>query len=313
MDLLRHLRHFLVVAEELHFGRAAARLHLSQPPLSQSIRKLERELGVRLFDRDARRVALTEAGRLLLVEAREVLAGEDRLRALAGRFRRGEAGVLRAGVPPDLGGRAVAALLPAFRRRSPLELKLREAATAGQLRALADRTLDVGVLRFPFDSSWLALGPVLTGPLGVLLPRDHPSAAAAEVRLADLAGMALVLFPRAAAPALHDELLTTCARHGYTPAEVHQAGNPEFALGLVLAGGAVALHDGVAPPGDAVWRPLRGTPLRWRTACAWPRDRHTPAVAAFAAAVTEVLTARGMRPDDDRSPRFPRPAAEYLA
>ncbi|NUT98435.1 MAG: LysR family transcriptional regulator, partial [Saccharothrix sp.] len=266
MDLLRHLRYFLVVAEELHFGRAAVRLHMSQPPLSQSIQRLERELGVRLFDRDARRVALTDAGRQLLPEARDVLAGEDRLRGLAERFRRGEAGALRAGVPPDLGGRAVAALLPAFRRRSPVELKLREIGTAEQLRALADRTLDVGVLRLPFDVSWLSLGEVLTSPLGVLLRPDHPLAAASDVRLADLNGLGLVLFPRAAAPALHDEVLTTCARHGYTPVEVHQAGTAEFALGLVLAGGAVALHDGVSPPPDVVWRPLRGTPLLWRTA-----------------------------------------------
>ncbi|RKT73076.1 DNA-binding transcriptional LysR family regulator [Saccharothrix variisporea] len=313
VDLLRYLRYFLVVAEELHFGRAAVRLHMSQPPLSQSIQRLERELGVRLFDRDARRVALTDAGRQLLPEARDVLAGEDRLRGLAERFRRGEAGVLRAGVPPDLGGRAVAALLPAFRERSPVELKLREIGTAEQLRALADRTLDVGVLRLPFDVSWLSLGEVLTSPLGVLLRPDHPLAAAPDVRLADLNGLGLVLFPRAAAPALHDEVLTTCARHGYTPTEVHQAGTAEFALGLVLAGGAVALHDGVSPPADVAWRPLRGTPLLWRTAPAWPRGRHTPAVTAFADAVAEVLVARGMRPAEGTLPRYPRPAAEYLS
>ncbi len=313
VDLLRHLRYFLTVADELHFGRAATRLHMSQPPLSQSIQRLERELGVRLFDRDARHVALTDAGRQLLPEARDLLAGEDRMRALAERFRRGEAGSLRAGVPPDLGGRAVAALLPAFRRRSPVVLKLREIGTDGQLRALADRTLDVGVLRFPFDVSWLTVGTVLTSPLGVLLPHGHPLAAAPDIRLADLNGLGLVLFPRATAPALHDEVIDTCARHGYTPTEVHQAGNPEFALGLVLAGGAVALHDGGSVPPDATWRPLRGTPLHWRTAPAWPRGRHTPAVAAYAEAVTEVLVAQGMRHVEGTLPRYPRPAAEYLA
>jgi DNA-binding transcriptional LysR family regulator len=159
----------------------------------------------------------------------------------------------------------------------------------------------------------LTLGPMLTSPLGVLLPRGHPLTATGDVRLADLNGLALVLFPRATAPALHDEVLTTCARHGYTPAEVHQAGNPEFALGLVLAGGAVALHDGVTPPPDVVWRPLRGAPLLWRTSAAWPRGRRTPAVTAFADAVTEVLTAQGMRHAEGTLPRYPRPAAEYLA
>jgi DNA-binding transcriptional LysR family regulator len=314
MDLLRHLRNFLVVAEELHFGRAAVRLHISQPPLSQSIQRLERELGVDLFDRSHRGVALTDAGRLVLSEAREVLAGADRLHALAARLRKGEAGTLRAGVPPDLGGRAVAKLVTAFRERTDgVELKLREIDTAEQLRALADRSLDVGVLRHPFDMSWLSLGAVLTSPLGVLLPHGHPLAEQDAIRLADLNGLALVLFPRAAAPPLHDEVLTTCARHGFTPREVHQAANPEFALGLVLAGGSVALHNGVEPPQDAVWRPLRGHPLAWRTSCAWPRGRHTPATRAFADAVTEVLRDQGMRPAEGTLPRFPRPATEYLA
>ncbi|PRY42602.1 LysR family transcriptional regulator [Umezawaea tangerina] len=314
MDLLRHLGNFLVVAEELHFGRAAARLHISQPPLSQSIQRLERELGVELFDRSGRQVALTDGGRLLLTQAREVLAGADRLHALAARLRRGEAGTLRAGVPPDLGGKAVAALVTAFRARGcGVELKLREIGTAEQLRALADRGLDVGVLRHPFDTSWLGLGPVLTSPLGVLLPADSPLTGHDAVRLGDLDGLALVLFPRATAPALHDEVLTTCARHGYAPTEVHQAANPDFALGLVLAGGCVALHDGVDPPGDAVWRPLRGRPLAWRTSSAWPRGRQTPATRAFADAVEEVLRAKGMSPAEGTLPRFPRPAAEYLA
>ncbi|MCP2169651.1 LysR family transcriptional regulator [Goodfellowiella coeruleoviolacea] len=319
MDLIRHLKHFLAVAEEGHFGRAAARLHLSQPPLSQSIQRLERHLGVRLFDRSARGVALTDAGRLLLPAAGELLARADQLHTTAERLRRGELGALRVGVPPDLGGRAVAALLAAFqRRRSGMELRLREISTAEQLRGLADRTLDVGLLRYPFDSTWLSLGPVLCCLLGVLLPAAHPAGAAERVRLAELTGLALVLFPRPSAPALFDEVLTTCARHGFTPTEVHQVANPEFALGLVLAGGSVAFTDGVDPPRqpEVVWRPLVGQPLAWRTSPAWPRGRHTPAVAAFVEAATEALAEHaGMRVLDEARPRqplHPRPTTEFF-
>src|SRR5690349_2246899 len=116
MDLVRHLRYFTVVAEELHFGNAAIRLGMAQPPLSQRIRRLEEELGVRLFDRSSRHVRLTGAGRLLLDEAREIVARVDRLRDLAGR---GESAVLRVGIPPDLGSSVIAALIAGFRERMP--------------------------------------------------------------------------------------------------------------------------------------------------------------------------------------------------
>lgn len=321
VDLIRHLRYFLAVADELHFGRAAQRLGMAQPPLSQRIQRLERQLGVRLFDRSARAVTLTEGGRLLLAEARDLVERADRLHALAGQVARGEIGTLRAGILPDLGGGAIAALVAAFRARCPgVELELHEITTAEQARALAERRLDVGILRHPFDvHSGLALGPVLVRELGVVLPVTHPLAQRAEVAPAELSG-GLVLFPREDAPALYDELLTACARHGFTPAEVHPASNPEFAAGLVLAGAAVALDDGALAgrhPG-LVTRPLRGAPLTVRTSPVWPADRATAATAAFAAAVAEVLGAAGMRRAGPRDAEFrpgaalhPRPVSEF--
>ncbi|WP_256564462.1 LysR family transcriptional regulator [Allokutzneria sp. A3M-2-11 16] len=309
VDLVRHLRYFLAVAEELHFGRAARRLHMSQPPLSQRIQRLEHELGVRLFDRAARQVRLTDAGAALLVEAREVLGRVDHLHTVADRLRRGEAGVLRGGMLPDLPGDVVASLVSEFRDRCPdVRLTLRELTTAEQLRALADRTLDVGVLRHPFDAPWLDQGEVLSQPLGVLCPPGWPPG---PLRLADLAGQELVIFPRTTAPALHDELLSTCARHGFTPRVVHEAATPGFALGLVLAGGAVALHhlDSPAPHPDVRCLPLVGAPLAWRTSPVWPRGKHTPAVAAFAEILTARLTPAELAP---RPPLHPRPTTEYL-
>lgn len=249
MNVVGHLRCFVIVAEELHFGRAAERLGMAQPPLSQRIQRLERELGVRLFDRSSRRVELTAPGRLLLDEARDILTRVERVYSVAERARRGEAGTVRAGVPSDLGGPIVAALIAAFRARRPdLRLDLRETGTAEQVRALAEGALDAGVVRHPCDTRDLELGPLLGQPLGVLLPAapDPPD----EVHLADLRGLDLVVPPREDAPGAHDDLLAACRRHGYAPAAVHEARHPQFALGLVLAGTAVALVPApTTPPG----------------------------------------------------------------
>ncbi|WP_308207677.1 LysR family transcriptional regulator [Actinomadura madurae] len=171
MNLVGHLRCFVVVAEELHFGRAAERLGMAQPPLSQRIQRLEKELGVRLFDRSSRRVRLTAPGGLLLEEARDILVRVDRVYSVAERARLGELGTVRAGLPSDLAGPIVAALIAAFRERRPdLRLDLRETGTTEQVRALAEGALDAGVVRHPCDGRDLELGPMLAQPLGVLVP-----------------------------------------------------------------------------------------------------------------------------------------------
>ncbi|XVQ12491.1 LysR family transcriptional regulator [Spirillospora sp. CA-255316] len=317
MNLVGHLRCFVVVAEELHFGHAAERLGMAQPPLSQRIQRLERELGVRLFDRSSRRVELTAPGRLLLDEAREFLARADRIYSLAERARQGGAGTLRAGLPSGLGGDVVAAIIAAFRERRPdLRLDLRELPTDEQARALADGVLDVGLLRHPCDTRELALGPMLGQPVGVLLPRTE-GVDAGEVHLADLAGRELVIFPRDEAPGSYDELLVTCRRHGYDPPAVHETANPQFALGLVLSGTAVALTPRTADTPGVVWRPLAGEPPALRTSFAWRQaPEPDPAVAEFTATATGVLRREaGMVPLDRAPVRrvTPRPASGFLA
>lgn len=324
MNVVGHLRCFVVVAEELHFGRAAERLGMAQPPLSQRIQRLERELGVRLFDRSSRKVELTAPGRLLLDEARDILTRVDRVYSVAERARRGEAGTVRAGLPSDLGGPIVAALIAAFRDRRPdLRLDLREIGTAGQVRALAEGALDAGVVRHPCDSRDLELGPMLGRTLGVLLPAGADLAASPEVHLADLGGRDLVVPPRAEAPGAHDELLAACRRHGYRPGAVHEARHPQFALGLVLAGTAVALVPRADDTPGVTWRPLVGEPLAWRTSCAWrisgdrARDpEHARAIADFTEVATAVLRGEaGMTPLDAPPARrvVPRPSSGFLA
>ncbi|MGW1076081.1 LysR family transcriptional regulator [Streptomyces sp. NPDC002537] len=320
MDLMRHLECFVAVAEESHFGRAAERLGIAQPPLSQRIQRLERELGVRLFERTSRQVTITKAGTLLLDEARELLARSEALMATARRVRDGESGLLRAALPPDIPGETVAAILADFRQRhAGVELELRELSTAEQLAQFASHELDVGLIHHPCDVSGLELGPVLRREVGVLLPRDAPAAALDEVPLTALTGYDLVLFHRAAAPSLHDDVLTTCARNGYSPAAVRHGQGASFVRGLILSAHAVAFSPRDAHPAgaadrdpDVVWRPLAGAPLAWRHSVAWPQGRSDTVVGAFAEAATHALrNTTAMSAAPPTHPLHLRPAAEY--
>lgn len=293
MDLVRHLRYFTVVAEELHFGNAAIRLGMAQPPLSQRIKRLEEELGVQLFDRSARQVRLTQAGRLLLGEAREIVAKVDRLRELA---HHGEGGVLRIGVPPDLAAAVIAALVANFRQTNPdVRLVPAEIWTADQVTALADGTIDVGIVRHPVAAPGLRFGQVLVQPQGVLLAEDDPLARTGEVHLADLAGRELLMPPKEGEPGLHAELLAECRGHGYVPGRVHEGAG----LGLVLAGEAVAFGPRTDAPG-LVWRPLLGSPIACRVSTAWRVA--TGAVTAFSAVAVRTLKESAGMTDEGAAP-----------
>ncbi|MEW9547127.1 LysR family transcriptional regulator [Nonomuraea sp. NPDC050783] len=286
MDLVRHLRYFIAVAEELHFGNAAIRLGMAQPPLSQRIKRLEEELGTRLFDRSARQVRLTETGRLLLDEAREIVARVDRLHELA---RQGRGTVLRVGVPPDLAATVIAALVAGFRETSPeVRLAPAEIWTADQVSALAEGTIDVGLVRHPVSAPGLRFGEVLVQVQGVLLPAGDPLAGAGEVHLADLAGRELLMPPKEGEPGLYAEVLAECRRHGYVPPQVHQGAG----LGLVLAGAAVAFGPRTREPGLA-WRPLLGSPIVSRVSTAW-RVETAPAGDFAAVAVRTLRESAGM-------------------
>ncbi|MGW7410929.1 LysR family transcriptional regulator [Streptomyces sp. NPDC054863] len=310
----------MAVAEESHFGRAAIRLGMAQPPLSQRVQRLERELGVRLFERTSRQVTITRAGALLLDDARELLARSEALKATARRVRDGESGLLRAALPPDIAGETLAAILAGFRASHPdVELELHEVSTTQQLAQFATHDLDVGLIHHPCDVSGLELGPVLRRELGVLLPRGAPAAALDEVPLSALDGYDLVMFHRADAPALFDDLLTTCARNGYTPPTVRHGQGVTFVRGLIMAAKAVAFSPkDVAPAqgpdgeGELVWRPLAGAPLAWRHSVAWPRGRSDKAVATFVDVATRALR-RGetVGADLPARPLHLRPAAEY--
>lgn len=297
MDLLAHLRCFVAVAEERHFGRAAQRLHLTQPALSRTIARLERTLGAQLFERTSRTVRLSSAGEVLLADAEHLVDRADHFLDTAAQARRGEIGTIRAGLPLGLPAPTVAALARTFRERHPtVNLDLRELSADGRLGPGLDAAL---LVPDPDDATAdTQRGPILVQELGVLIPAVSPLAARRELHLADLAGHALALLPIDRA-GWEPDLLAASRRGGFEPAAVHRPQQLAFALGLVLAGEAIAFGDPDAAPDDVVWRPLVGRPVSRRLQPVW-RDGGRGAL--FAQAAVEALRAGGAWDREDRPP-----------
>jgi len=262
---LRQLRYFVAVAEELHFRRAAERLHISQPPLSQQIRALEEELGFALLIRTRRRVELTPAGSAFLRDARALLAELEGAIATARRIDAGQTGRLRI----SFVGSALFAIVPRmverFRSSRPgVEIELRERPTVDQLRAIRAGSADVGLVRPPIDDeAGLRVQTVLRERTVAALPVGHPLAALTRLPLRRLAAEPLVLFPREQAPGFHDLLIDSLAATGSAPRVIQYAPEMLTIIGLVAAGTGVSLVpasvnrlalDGVT------YRPVSGAP-----------------------------------------------------
>ena len=278
---LRHLQSFVAVAEELHFGRAAERLHMAQPPLSEQIRQLEAELGVTLLRRTTRRVELAPAGEVLLARAREILASVDRATQDTQRAARGELGRLAVGFT----GSSTYALLPALAAalRSALPgvlLELHgELLTPAQVASLLDGTLDLGLLRPPVRQRELAFEVIRWEPLIAAIPQAHPLAAADAVPLEKLSAEPFISYPSHFRSVLHDAIEETCAAHGFLPRVAHEVSETATLVSFVAAGLGVSLvpestrHMTVD---GAVYRPLAGDTTTVELAVAWRRDDVTP-------------------------------------
>jgi len=277
---LRHLRYFVTVAEELHFGRAARRLNLSQPPLSRQVQRLEAELGVTLFDRDRHRVALTRAGALLLPEARRTLQRADGVARVADRIRSGDAGRLRIGYVHSALYGTVPPLLRRFRAQVPgVQLAIRELVTSELVAAVDEDRLDVAFVRPPVGGDGLAARVVDEEPLVAVLPDDHDLAERPEIELSELAGEPFVLFPRPLGEGLWDMIVQACVATGFTPRIVQESPQIHTIVGLVAAGVGVTLvpssvrrlalpgvrYVGLTPSSPAallavLWAPTRAFP-----------------------------------------------------
>ncbi|KXC44300.1 LysR family transcriptional regulator [Pseudomonas aeruginosa] len=242
---LRHLRYFIAVAEELHFGRAAERLGISQPPLSQQIQALEEEIGARLFERANRRVELTDAGRLFLDESRQVLAQVDKAVLLARRAHLGELGELKIGFTSSAPFTStIPSSIHAFRKAYPdVHLDLQEMSSRQVLKALLEESLQVGVIRplaLPDAVHWVEL---FREPLVAVLRADHPLAAGSEdgLAIAALAEEPFVFFPRSYGTGLYDQVIALTRQAGFSPRIAQEASEAMTIIGLVSAGLGVSI------------------------------------------------------------------------
>ncbi len=244
---LRQLRYFVAVAELLSFTRAAERLHISQPPLSQQIRALEDDLGTRLFDRNKRRVALTEPGRLLLEEARAILARAETARMVVAEAADGCKGRLRLAYPASLSFHgALPRTLLRFSDMAPdVRLELHEMYTEAQYEALVSGTIDVGLVRaLPKEQSvavQMQVDPIDNERLLLAMPAKHPLASRKRVHLREVANESFVTQPRAYSTTLYDTLMQMAALDGFHPIIRQEAQQLTGLLALVSAGVGMAL------------------------------------------------------------------------
>ncbi len=290
---LRHLRYFVAVAEELHFGRSAERLHMTQQPLSQQIRQLETELGVLLFHRNKRRVQLTEPGLAFLGEARQILQKAAQAIDMVRQVAQGESGRLKVG----FSGFATYSILPKvlriFRERFPqVELELEEMTTSVQVQALQDHQIHLGLMIPPVPDATLTLELILREPFVVILPETHSLATEPELALRALANESFILVSRHLEPGYYDQCISLFQQAGFSPKVIQKASQKQTILGLVSAGMGVSL----AP---ASIRNIRRTGVLYTTlitpmsevelAAVWRQDEPSPILQKFLEVIREIV------------------------
>ncbi|HZX69317.1 MAG TPA: LysR substrate-binding domain-containing protein [Rhodanobacter sp.] len=299
----RQLRYFVAVAEELSFTRAALRLHLSQPPLSQQIQSLERDLGVRLLDRNKRRVRLTEPGRVFLDQARQILAKADEARSLVAAAAAGYSGHLRLAYTVSVSFHpALPRTLLRYGQIAPnVALKLMEMYTEPQFAALLADEIDAGFVRsepvHTQDMRRLRLRVIDRETLLLAIPAGHPLAGRSSLRLAEVAGDAFVSQPRELAAALYDRLVTLANNAGFQPSIVQQAQQINGLLALVAAGLGLALVPAsmrAVRLAGVCYVPLEDPDAFLLLAVACRADDQSPALQQFLATVTGTSVAAGL-------------------
>lgn len=278
---LRHLRYFRAVAEELSFSRAARMLHIAQPPLSQQIRRLERELGVALFERDSRSVRLTAAGEALLAQTQTLLALSDTIPARVAAATDGESGFLTIGCVPAGFAGLVGSIVRRFSRRYPkVKLSVRELNTRAQYDALETGELDLALVRSGIESPRLSTRAVYDERLYVALPEEHTLEGSQQVELRELAQERFIFFSRTIGKWHFDQLVSICQDAGFSPTIAHECDSIMAQLGLVAGGLGVAvvteLTTYLRVPG-VMYRPVHDVDARIPLLAAWSEQHLNPA------------------------------------
>ncbi|MGD1949863.1 MAG: LysR family transcriptional regulator [Leptolyngbyaceae cyanobacterium] len=289
---LRHLRYFVAVAQVLHFGRAAEHLGITQPVLSDQIRRLETLLGVQLLHRTKRVVQLTEPGRVFLEDALQILAQTDSAIATVRRAGQGKFGKLTIGYT----GPALYTVLPeivrTFRDRNPnVELTLYENCTPQQETALLANEIQVGFLHPPIDAP-LTLQIVWQEPMVVALPENHVLVNRPNLSVKELAHESFILFPRTVGPHLYSQIVSLCTQAGFKPKVVQEVTPQPTMIGLVAAGIGIAFvadsMQKISRPG-VVYRQLQEDTPTLELAIAWKNEQQSPVLQSFLTVVNDWL------------------------
>lgn len=291
---LRHLRYFVAVAEELHFGRAATRLFIVQPSLSQQIRQLEDELGFPLLKRTKRSVELTDAGKVFLAKAQSILAQVQEAKRAAQRAYRGEIGRLVIGYISSSTYDLLPMMLSAYRERFPhVDVALRELTTQEQLRALEEESIQVGLLRLPINDPMIHVEVVRREPIVCVLPEGHPLAKHARITVPLLANEPFVLQSRQRGGGYYAQLMNLCLTSGFSPNVIQEVTEMHTIVSLVAAGMGVSLVPlsvkNIRSQG-VVYRELEGSTPLTEMAVAWLLNSHSTIVQNFLEVATETTT-----------------------
>lgn len=291
---LRQLRYFLAVAQELHFGRAAERVHIAQSPLSRQIKQLEDELGAPLFIRNKHRVELSEAGRALIPEAEEILRATGQLRNSVLRAQEGMVGKLIIGYTNSAIYTDLPRILMTYRHNYPLvELVLRDnLLTPTQIEELEERRIDIGFLRPPTRSPKVELLTVTRERLIVALPTAHPLARTTRIDLSSLKDDGFICFSRNLDSALQTQIFRSCQDAGFSANVVQEVGDIPSMLMLVSSGMGVGLVPACAKNmrlQGVAFRPLVGGGPPLEMALAWNKDQHSALTDGFIKIARSIL------------------------
>jgi DNA-binding transcriptional LysR family regulator len=292
MDLeMRYFEYFLAVAEELNFSRAAERLNIAQPPLSQQIQRLEKKLGVQLFERTNRRVQLTEAGKIFLEEASKTIAQAEMAVKTVQRAARGEVGKLVVGFVGSSAYGFLPTAVRTFRERFPdVELTLKELTTMEQVAALKAEVLDLGFLRPPIFEEELEQQSVLKEPFLIALSEKHRLAGLTKINPQDLAQEPFILVPRTLAPGFYNQMISICAQAGFHPQKVQEAIQFHVIVSLVAAGLGIAFVPASIQTfqrSDVVYRPLEEVTTQAEIVAVWRRKSSSIVLRSFLQVVLE--------------------------
>ena len=270
---LRHLRYAVAVADAMSFTRAAASLNIAQPPLTQQIRALEKELGLELFSRTTRKVDITPAGRVFIQHARRVLSAVDDMKVASRRVHRGEVGRIAIGFLSSIAFDHFPRVIRAFRTRYPeVEVELRELKHLALLQSLRSEALDVVFIRNFFDDDAIHSRRLLQEKFVAVLPRDHKLTRRSSVSPAQLRDEPFVSVVSRAAPSVYSHTLAICRRAGFHPRVVQEANDIQSCVGLVSAGIGVSIVPdtirALSVPGVS-YSPLRGVTDTMEIVVAW--------------------------------------------